>query len=553
MRAPIPPFVLLMLMLVLPASGVMITGFCPDTYAMDEPDEFIVLSGNGSLAGISITDGEGSIRFPDGASIAGRAVVARQAEGYLRVHGTLPDYEMMPTHPDVPDMIRSGDLRMANTQDSLNLLEDGVTVQEVAWPGMVAARQGQVHFLEDGAWDPHPRLIGQSDFAPETFENVSLTLFVSPDCSYEVVEAAIHSARYHINANLYEFTHPGIARMLAGALDRGVGLTILLEGGPVGGVPLEERAVARTLSGGGAAVMAMGTVGENHARYRFDHAKYMVIDNESVLLTTENFKESGIPECGRAGNRGWGVWVRDPAVAAYFNGVFRADSMGGDITPMAGGGEMVPADAVCRHPCFAPLTVEGARVTPVLSPETSALVLDLISGAEESIWIEQAYISNSTDGQPNRFLAAAIEAARRGVDVRVLLDSAWFNTADEEDNDEQAAWINALARAESLPLQARCADLEAAGLDKVHTKGVIVDNRSVLVSSMNWNDNSADFNREAGVIVDSTEAGRYFAGVFSADWESSSDAGEEIDVRLICAAAILAIFLAAAVIRRRRS
>jgi phosphatidylserine/phosphatidylglycerophosphate/cardiolipin synthase-like enzyme len=160
----------------------------------------------------------------------------------------------------------------------------------------------------------------------------------------------------------------------------------------------------------------------------------------------------------------------------------------------------------------------GAGVRPVIAPDTSSQIRDLIDSAETSIEIEQAYITNETKFTLNPFLDAAINASRRGVHVRVLLDSYWYNTEDTADNDEMADLINSIAQAEGLPLEARCADLSASGLDKIHNKGVIVDDRRVLVSSINWNSNSPNFNREAGVIIDHPGVAGYFRAVFDDDW-----------------------------------
>ena len=49
---------------------------------------------------------------------------------------------------------------------------------------------------------------------------------------------------------------------------------------------------------------------------------------------------------------------------------------------------------------------------------------------------------------------------------------------------------------------------------------MIVDDRYVLVSSINWNSNSPNFNREAGVIIDHPGVARYFLDVFEDDWNS---------------------------------
>ena len=55
-------------------------------------------------------------------------------------------------------------------------------------------------------------------------------------------------------------------------------------------------------------------------------------------------------------------------------------------------------------------------------------------------------------------------------------------------------------------------------MEQIHNKGVIVDDKRVLVSSINWNSNSPNFNREAGVIIDHPGVARYFREVFEDDW-----------------------------------
>ena len=106
--------------------------------------------------------------------------------------------------------------------------------------------------------------------------------------------------------------------------------------------------------------------------------------------------------------------------------------------------------------------------------------------------------------------------------VRVLLDSSYYAVEEDADNDELVLTINRLAAAEGLPVEARCADLEENNLEKIHNKGVIVDGNKVLVSSINWNINSPQFNREAGVIIEHPGVAAYFSAVFADDWNSAS-------------------------------
>lgn len=541
------------------AGAVQIVEFCPDPYLPGDLDEYLVLEGTGILDGYVLSDGEGGYRFPPGTHIDGRLTIARSGAAFEQSHGYLPDFEIEERTAAVPDVIPNGNLLMANQADELFLYRGTTLVQQVAWPRDVRAREGQIHYLEDGVWDPRPLFIGQSRLKPGTFENVRVTAFASPDCSYEVYSAAVAGAKREILVNVYEFTDEMMAGDLIAARKRGVGVTVLLEGGPVGGVSPYERAVAGALNRSGIPIFAMATTGAAHAKYRYDHAKYIVIDGRAVLLGSENFKPGGYPAAGRQGNRGWGVLLEDPGLANYFREVFLFDAAGGDIVPLEGtAAELYTPWAPDYTVEFTPCRAEGARVTPVISPDTSILILGLIESAEESIAIEQAYITNETAHDLNPYLAASINASRRGVAVRVLLDSAWFNIEGNADNDEMVEIINRIAEAEGLPLEARLADLEGNNLDKIHNKGVVVDGRAVLVSSINWNANSPAFNREAGVIIEHPGIAAYYIAVFDDDWDASDRSkGNGVlgpdRLKIAAAACILAALTGLYLYRRRRT
>ncbi len=500
-------------------ASVLITEFCPDPYLHDDADEYIVLSGNGLLDGFVISDGRGGFRFPPGTTICGTLIVARSGPAYQESHGVFPDFEWLDYSPEVPDVIPGKTLRLANSRDMLMLYENGNLIQNISWPGDVTAREGQVHYLQDDVWDPRPLLLGQSRFEPASFSGVGVTAFVSPDSSSGVMTAAVNAATDEILLNIYEFSSPKIAESLIAAKGRNVDVVVLVEGGPVGGISSEEKAALWQLNQSGIPVYAMAPANGEHAPYRYDHAKYLILDRRAVLLTSENFKYSGFPPDGMSGNRGWGVYLEDPDLARYFVSVFMFDLNDGSVKPCTGtpgNDESPPLQK--RRTEFLPMQFAGASVRPVIAPDTSREILDLIGSAKSKIEIEQAYITNETPLTLNPYLAAAINASRRGVNVRVLLDSYWYNTEDPVDNDEMVALINRIATIEQIPLEARCADLTTTELEKIHNKGVIVDNQKVLVSSINWNRNSPNFNREAGVIIDHPGVARYFGDVFDDDW-----------------------------------
>lgn len=524
--------VFLLFCLVIPCvTAVAITEFCPDTYLKDDPDEYVVLSGTGSLDGILVSDGEGGFRFPPGSPIDGRTTIAYNGMAYAGVHGRLPDFEFYNYSSDVPDVIPAGLFRLANAGDELMLYDHDTLLQKVSWPANVKPREGQVHFLDNGAWDPRVLMLGQSRIAPANFSGVSGVCFVSPDCSFELYENCIDMAKHEILLNVYEFSSPGMADALINARKRGVNVTVLIEGGPVGGISSEGNTICDLLVRNNIQVWQMGTAGDSHAPYRYDHAKYIVVDSLYIFITSENFKGNGFPVQGKSGNRGWGVCLIDPGVATYFREVFLTDLNGKGISPTSGKNvTLEPGGTVPHTREFSPLRFEGAKVTPVLSPDTSYLISDLLRSATSEIDIEQAYISNESGGVPNRYLAEAINASHRGVRVRVLLDSYWFNTEGEDDNDEMMAYINQVAASEHLPLEARCAELERNELEKIHNKGVVIDGKKVLVSSINWNYNSPTFNREVGVIIEQPQAASYYGAVFEDDWGQSTTSGRDQDV-----------------------
>jgi phosphatidylserine/phosphatidylglycerophosphate/cardiolipin synthase-like enzyme len=56
----------------------------------------------------------------------------------------------------------------------------------------------------------------------------------------------------------------------------------------------------------------------------------------------------------------------------------------------------------------------------------------------------------------------------------------------------------------------------------IHNKGLVIDGGKVLVSSINWNENSIMNNREIGLIIEG-EAAAYYGEVFNYDWEGKPE------------------------------
>jgi phosphatidylserine/phosphatidylglycerophosphate/cardiolipin synthase-like enzyme len=57
------------------------------------------------------------------------------------------------------------------------------------------------------------------------------------------------------------------------------------------------------------------------------------------------------------------------------------------------------------------------------------------------------------------------------------------------------------------------------GQSRIHNKGIIVDGKSVLVSSQNWSGDGFLRNRDAGLIIHSPAVAQYYEAVFLDDWD----------------------------------
>lgn len=538
----LPAILFLFLLLITPASAeVVISEFCPDGYASGDGDEYFVISGNGYLDGMFVSDGEGTIKLEG--MLNGDLIVARDARAYYSIHSKYPDLEIVNGMSEIPNALVNGRFQMANTADELTLLSNEKVLQTVAWPEDVKSSNGRVHVYNNGVWDERVLKIGQSRFSAENFLADSVTVFVSPDSSYNEVINFIDSARDELIISIYEFTSADIAHAVNRAVDRGVRVKILAEGGPVGGMPEEEKGVLNYLSNAGADVYTIESASKLPARYRYLHNKYAVCDGYRTLITSENFKDSGIPKTGSRGNRGWGIIVSDTETAEYFTNVFESDLAGYDIVGYEPGDEVMKEGGVYEsaYGLYGSKTVHNVAVTPVISPDTSYLIKDLITSSSKSLDVQQAYISKYPGGEENEWLDAVIDAAQRGVNVRVILDGMYYNTQDDADNDELVARLN---RMNLQNLRARLMNPDK-NIIKLHNKGLISDGRYVLVSSVNWNYNSPNNNREAGIIVESEEIAKYFTEVFDYDFGGvktdpiSAKAGFDLRIPLACAIPLL--------------
>ncbi|GAB3030908.1 hypothetical protein GCM10025298_19600 [Natronobiforma cellulositropha] len=485
------------------ADGPRVTELYPNPTTYGNVGEFfaVYVPEPTSLANWSVTDGHTTASFPN-----------RTVSGHV-AFSMAPDVtaEMTP-HPVVA---LEGHLRLAADGDELTIRDGNRTIDRV---GYGRAAVGDVWFREvyddggptsgdGGVWWSH----GATCFPVTAVGETDVTAFALPDAP-DLVRSELHAAEDRILLGGYTFTSESVADELESAAARGVTVDVLLEAGPVGGTSertadlldaVDENVTVRVLGGPG-------------ARYRYHHPKYAVVDDRA-LVTTENWNPSGV---GGTSSRGWGVVVDDSAVAAHLAHVFRADFEGRDTTTWERHranatfveddppGDPYPAD-------IDPEPFSADAVETLLAPDNAEeRLLEHIRDADESIRIKQVRIGS----RDLPLLEETLEAARRGVDVRILLDATWYV---EDENRALAHDLERTADEEGLPLEVRLVDPRGR-FEKIHAKGVVIDERVAVVGSINWNENSLRNNREVALVLHGEDVGAFYAAVFDADWEERS-------------------------------
>lgn len=422
---------------------------------------------------------------------------------------TLSGTVALSTEPDVarnrtphPVVALTGSLSLSNAGERVELRAGNRTVDALAYEDAPTAER-----WDGESWTP----LGATDFAPFTARNVSVSAFALPDDAGPPLDV-VASADSRLYLAGYTFTSERVTTALEAAAGEGVDVRVLVEGGVAGGAPSPEAARLDRLRAAGVDVRVLD--GER-ARYSFHHAKYAVADDRAVVLS-ENWKPSGT---GGHGNRGWGVAVDDPGVADHLAAVFRADTGWADAKPWATvradfttvDGETATEDYPTRFP-----TVEtrADSVEVLVGPDNARRgVRNLVASADDSLVVEQPRL-----GPASAFANWTIDAARRGVHVRVLLSGRWYNEAENRNTTER---LNRIAAEENLDLSAKLAEPRSR-FEKVHVKGAVVDGERAVVGSLNWNEHAATENREVVLVVDDDAVADHYRRAFRADWRGGA-------------------------------
>ena len=582
---------------------VLIDAVLYDGFETGEADEAVRLvnlgDSNANLTGWQLSDGSSLAAFPAGAVLeAGQGIwIAWEAAAFARQFGFLPDFEVTESDPAVPNM--SGTWPgFSNTGDEVLLLDassridvlvyEGGNTSEAGWTGPavqpytvtgVFGAEGQILYrmrqqatglpvadtntAADWAQSiPDPvngRKVSYPGWNLEQFfftgqyvETAELIVAIAPDNAYEAVTAEINAAQESVYIESLTFENIGLMNALISAVNRGVAVTALLEGGPVGGITDQERYICRALetAGGQCWFMISDDGLDVFDRYRYLHAKFMIIDGQRAVISSENLSPDSLPyddkSDGTWGRRGVMFITDAPGVVGRLEDIWAVDFDPANHVDLFRWSAVHPIYGP-PPPDYEPITETGGitytvrypspgiyqgtfSFEVVQAPENSLRTLDGLlglvnqAGAGDTVLVQQlnerpywgASGSNPT-ADPNLRLEAYLAAARRGAKVRLLLDS-FFDTPGATSNLSTCALVNGIALAENLNLQCTLANPTGLG---IHNKMVLVSVDGmgyVHVGSLNGTEQSNKGNREVALQVQSNGAYNLLADMFERDW-----------------------------------
>jgi phosphatidylserine/phosphatidylglycerophosphate/cardiolipin synthase-like enzyme len=278
-------------------------------------------------------------------------------------------------------------------------------------------------------------------------------LVIEPRDGVKPIVRAIDSARNTVFFEAYILTQRSIVRALQRAAAQGVAVYVLLDPHPFG-MGTQPSQMASTLRAAGVSVRWTSS------HFYYTHAKFFVIDDRVVVVSTANFSQVAFTQ-----NRELLVFDKQRADVHDISNLFRSD---------------------WDHIAF-----EHHDSDLILSPGSRAPLTQLLSRARRSI---DVYAEEVADPKLERLL---IDLNRR-VRVKVLLASSY-----------RSAGLTQLATG----------GVSVRGLryPYVHAKMFLVDGQTAFVGSENLSPTSLDSNRELGIVLRGRTVAQA-AAIFNRDW-----------------------------------
>jgi cardiolipin synthase len=343
---------------------------------------------------------------------------------------------------------------------------------------------------------------------PERVDGNTARLLVDGDAIFDALEAALRAAERTIQLEVFQFGGDVGLRLMRALRERhqaGVHVRVLLDPahGHAGSIREQIEQVIREMDEAGIerrdfdlSTMPPGPTLLSNLGL-INHAKLVVVDGRVAFTGGMNFYDHG--SC----NHDYMVRIEGP-VAAHLGALMDADWQ------LSG-----PASPAIRHLEGEPVgnaIVEIAETGPDRRT-IRELITRHVCMAREKVWVEVLFLDD------DHIIDTLVEAAARGLDVRVILDPLnwghhvpelerlpfhgipnWHAVDRLLEGGVAVSWFKPARRGQNL-----------------HAKVTMVDDRYMLVGSANYTYRALDRSREVTLCLECPDVARAFGEAFLAD------------------------------------
>jgi hypothetical protein len=382
---------------------------------------------------------------------------------------------------------------------------------------------------------------------------MTVTCHVSPDAGWAVLEPFLSGTEEQICLGMYDFTAPHIYRAVRTVL-KNEQVSWRQTIGPKESLPSEDDVdstkaddltEAKVNTGlrrlaGARFQNAFARVGSGKTFASAYHIKVAVRDRKAFWLSSGNWQSSNQPNIDFLAqnadlsllprfNREWHVVVENSPLSKTFQVFlehdFKTAKTGGDeeAARLPGPDLLIPVDEFLREEeeagrnleVFAPRRFvftanRPLTVQPILTPDNyTDIVLALLRARpRRTLYFQNQSLNPIKSPNPEfeelmRLLAAYSQDP--DLDVRLIFRN--IGPVRKKLESLQAAGFNM----RRVRMQSGC-----------HTKGIIIDSRSVLIGSHNFTNEGLLANRDASLLIHDEDIAQYYERVFLHDWERMS-------------------------------
>ena len=379
---------------------------------------------------------------------------------------------------------------------------------------------------------------------------MTITCHVSPDSGWKVLEPFLKATEKQISLGMYDFTAPHIYQATRAVLkNEAVSWRQTL--GPKESLPSEadvdstkadDLTEDQIMTGlrrvaGERFENAFAHVGSGMTFASAYHIKVAVRDRKSFWLSSGNWQSSNQPDIDFLEadadvslipryNREWHAVVDNPALAKAFQ-VFldhdfktaRAPVPEAAALPAVGPDLLIPVDEFLRE--------EATRRTIE------------VFGPRKFVFTQDQPLTVQPLLTPDNYAEVVVGLLRKRPRERLFFQNQSLNPVKqpEPEFEELMQLLARYSQDETLdvrlifrnigPVRKKLESLQAAGFNMkrvrmqegCHTKGIIIDSRTVLLGSHNFTNQGVLVNRDASLLIRNDDIAKYYERVFLHDWE----------------------------------